>query len=590
MKRRTFVSSAIACGGSLVLAKATPPAKRVSVTSFGADPSGAASCNDAVRKAIAALRGYRGTLVFPNGRYRFGPADGPIMAFQECHDLDIDGDGSALLFSSRTRSPAVISATDPPRDFTPSFQFTDCRGVSIHDFSVDYPRPPFSQGKVIAVGRLSFDLRVDPEFPVTGAEPVDAFADYDPKTKLMAHDGVDSFYNVAGLTLVAPQTLRVALKSPVALHEGALVLLRHPARGSDVFMVSGGSDFRFSRLKLFAAPGMGIMADRCDNIGVDDLQVDIAPNSSRLMSLNVDAVHFADCSGSMSVTQCRFRGMGDDAINCHSLYFKVKDRVDRRTVAVGGRGPQPVLASELPHATDQLRLFDGRDYREIGKFRLEGASVKGSSSHLTFTQALPPEVGPGALVHVCNRSPVTTVRDCRFLGNRARAILVHENADIVGNTIEDCSLAGILLICDSPWQEGPPVRNVRIEGNRFSHCSYSWPHARRGVITLDKEPGFPADAIPKVKIHRDVRILNNVFGSTDGAAVYCVAASNLKIAGNRFDRTWLGNAGHEPEAVILKRCGESEIDRNTSAVPQAIKLEACDSSVRIRDNVKLTSK
>jgi hypothetical protein len=602
MNRRDFIVSTVAAPAWFgVAGRLSSVSNRVNVTDFGADPRGITDSTASVRRAIAQLGRSGGTLVFPSGRYALSSSssDEPSMVFSECNDIEINGDGSTLLLSGLAKP----------------FAFTNCRNLHIHDFSIDYPRPPFSQGKVLAVGERWFEVKIDPEFPVVGGERVEAFADYDPKTSLMVQDGVDSYYNVTGTTLVEPQTLRVALKeaarisqgdywwnskdsqtppaalkNPAAVREGSIVVLRHQVYGSDAFRLIGCSDVQFAHVKLFAAPGMGILAVRCRNVAVEDLQVDTPPHSTRLMSLCSDATHFHDCRGTVVLTNCHFRAMGDDAINSCTSYWKVVGRVDSRTIEVYPWNSEPFEASALPSRKDRILLLDGEDYQEVGELSVEEARLRGRYARLAFTESVPPELAPGTLAYNRSNSTKTSVRNCEFLGNRARAILVHENAEIVENTISNCSLAAILMTSDPDWMEGPPVRNIRIERNRFSNCYYAWPASRRGAITLDIYEDKRLQRAPKARIHHDVQIINNDFADTGGAAVYCAAASKLNIANNRIARTWIGNqqAG-EPDAIILVNVADSEVSKNISSIPQAIMLQSCEPTIKVTGNTRLTN-
>ena len=571
INRREFVASSMTATASLLLSPLPSFRKRVNVTDFGADPEGVADSTAAVRQGIEKLRSSGGTIVFPHGHYTLSAPslNEPSMAFKDLTDVEIDGDGSTLMFAG----------------FTKPFVFADCRNCYIHDLIVDYPRPPFSQGTVIAVGDRWFDLKVDLEFPVVGGEPVGAFADYDPKTKLMVHDGVDSYGTVKSTTLAGFQTLRVDLKEPVAVREQAVVVLRHQVYGSDVFSIRHGSNFRFAHITLYAAPGMGILADHCCNISVDDLRVDTPPKSTRLMSLTADACHFAECSGTIAITNCRFRAMGDDAINSHSVYWKVNRRVDARTIEVGRRNAEPFEPSLLPHRKDRILVLNVEDCHPIGELSIKSAAVNGPWARLTFAQSLPTEAIVGTLVCNLSNSARTLVENCNFLGNRARAILAHRNVEITGNNISNCSLAGILLTSDPDWMEGPPVQNVRIANNRFSNCYYSWPDSRRGVVTLDLYEDKKLQLVPKTRISQDVQIMNNVFEDTGGAAVYCSATSKLKISDNQLGQTWIGNqVSGDPDAIILVNCADSEVSRNISLSPQNVRGRSCSPTIKFLGN------
>jgi Pectate lyase superfamily protein len=148
IERREFLghmARAIVAGGAvLAMGRRAWPlpdtpagsARRASVVDFGADPTGQEDATAAVQKAIATLGKRNARLVFPAGKYSFAASDAVLMDFRGYEGLEIFGNGAELSFAG---------ATQPLR-------LTDCKDLEIHDITVDWTRPPFSQGIVRAAG------------------------------------------------------------------------------------------------------------------------------------------------------------------------------------------------------------------------------------------------------------------------------------------------------------------------------------------------------------------------------------------------------------------------------------------------------
>jgi hypothetical protein len=115
------------------------------------------------------------------------------------------------------------------RGFTQALAVTECCAPGLFGCTIDWERPPFSQGEIVTVsanGRTA-TVRVDPEFPVDGSEAVSALATYDRESRLMARHGLDAYDVVRSIALVGAQVLRLDFKRSLPLRPGDTVVLRH---------------------------------------------------------------------------------------------------------------------------------------------------------------------------------------------------------------------------------------------------------------------------------------------------------------------------------------------------------------------------
>ena len=217
---------------------------------------------DDTAAVLAALEECRATgarrLAFPKGRYDFFAGKNPqhptaSFVLSKVDGLTIDGRGSEFIFHGATSG----------------FVFAECRNVTVQSMVVDWDRPPHSVGRVIASGEKQLDVEVFPEYPVQGGEPVGAFMDFDPETRLPMRRGVDAYNAVDSTELLRPQVLRVHLKWAIPMKTGALVALRHSVYGGSVFSFHRCESVAARNITIYNGPGMGLVGGVSKDITVE---------------------------------------------------------------------------------------------------------------------------------------------------------------------------------------------------------------------------------------------------------------------------------------------------------------------------------
>lgn len=547
MHRRRFIGGAM--GAGLLAAWQTRAAAAFNTTPPnipGADPLGINDSTGAFQKLIATLPAVNARLRIPPGKYRFEPSLEPIFKFKKIDGLVIEGEGAVLLLTGNT----------------PAFFFDNCSGITVSGITVDWPRPPFSQGIVQQVEGREFRVEVDPHFPVTGKEPINTVGEYDPDPRLPSRNGVDQYYGVKSISLGATQVLRIEMEHPIALHKGATVVLRHPVYGASVFVMHQCRAVRFDGVTIHASPGMGVTAYLGSGFEFNKLRVVPTPNTNRLLSLNADAVHLTDCSGATVFSNCEFRGMGDDAINIHSMYFKIA----RSQYAAQWKLESN--ADYLPKAGTIFEIVEAATQVLKGHARILPPSNLPTAG---FVQIEVLDMDPstpleGLVACDARKGWTTEIRDCNFGGNRARAILVHNNAKIYRNRFYGQSLPAILLSADtSEWMEGPLVRDIEIFDNHFEFNYYGSMENRRGAITIDtSEDAHKLDTRPE-RVYRNISIHDNQFTKSCGCAIFAARTSGLSLVRNTFkESSGMADEAHKKEAIFLNNVGCSSFEANHS--------------------------
>jgi hypothetical protein len=559
MNRRRFILNAIlgSISSQLILPRARAQKGRVIVQ--GADPTGSADSTTAFLNTIAALPKAHGRLSIPPGTYRFRESGGSLFKIKNIFDLEIDGNGSLLVFEGNTRP----------------FHIENCEQVTVRNLRIDWSRPPFSQGVVLEAGPKWLKVKVDSEYPVSGEEPIEAIGEYDRALGLPSINGLDLYGHVRSVRLLGPQVLKIYLSAPISLQAGATVVMRHRVYGVNLFELARCKNVYFEEVTLHAAPGMGIVAQAVSGMHFNRLRVMPRAHSGRMLSLNADAVHLINCKGNIELLDCSFQGMGDDAINICSSFWRIAQVIDGHTWVVEGRGPANGEWGELPSKGTTVDLCDAKTLAVLGS-----AVVSESCSALqraVIKVEQPVAVKEGTILCDSQRDTNSIVANCMFKGNRARAIVAHNNIKIMNNTFYGQSLAAILLAADAWWMEGPVVRNVEIDGNSFDYNYFGQCAGRRGAITVDTAEDFEKSVAIEDHVNKRVSISSNKFSRSYGSAIFVNRTSELSITKNTFESSSILQHEKGPKrAVVLNDVSCPYFAGNVMMDSEVVIAPGCD--------------
>jgi hypothetical protein len=541
-------------------------AKIVSVADFGAVP-GAADAAAGVEAAVAHLPKQGGaTLLFPPGAYNFAAGTDVALRIDGVEKLTVDGRGALLNLQGKT-FPAI---------------FSNCDGLFVRGLTIDWPRPPFSQGEIVSIspGGWAVDVKIDDEFPVDGSEKVEAISTHERGSVRMTRRGLDVYRMVETVTLVGPQRLRLTLKRPLPLHLGDVVVVRHQVYGTEAFRVFGCDDVRVADITVYAAPGMALLAVGSTDINIRRFRVEPRPGTTRLMSTCADGLHFAWCRGRIDIRDCYLAGLGDDCINAHGRNLIVAERADSRTIVVDRPGHEPLRDTNLVAPGDRIEFLDRQSFAPLGERQV----VQATGTRLQFNKDLPDSVVPGDFLCDTTELASVTITDCEFPGNRARGILAHRNT-----VIERCSFASqfyeaILILFDTDFSDGPTIGDVTIARNRFHGTGRAeFPRGAIRVRSMLAKPNGPMEPISSV-LGRGIKIVDNLIVDSGESAIEVGEARDVQITGNRIER-------RTGAAIVLQNVRDVRVGDNLCRPPAALVVhETPAGEVRIRGNGGLVTR
>ncbi|MFC1633642.1 right-handed parallel beta-helix repeat-containing protein [Planctomycetota bacterium] len=538
---------AVGCIASLFVLFSYAAAKDISVTQYGAMPDDGKDDAAALHQAVDAC-GQGDRLVFPRGTYDLFAS----FEIENKTGLDVEGNGSTLLLRGfdRTRGWPVFSA----------IRLRSSKHVTIHDFVVDMDVSPNSAGEIVGVGDRYFDVRVFDEFPVTGEEYVDHVMTFY-RNGLPNGKNMDLYKLDGGLLVekVADQVLRIGMHRRFDLQKGEYVCLYHKVYGG-VCIYFGDCDLCTLRdVTVHSFPGMGFYStDRSTNITVERYCVKRPKGTTRLTSTNADGSKYVHTGGMLTIKDCYYEGMGDDAINIHSSYGKVVKR-DGKTLSITRirRGKEVDVSARYVLQGDTVEFYDGKTMVPKGSAKI----LERDGQSMTL-DVVPNRVAVGDLFNNISMTPKVRISGVEVHRNRARGFLL-QSQDVI---VEKCKILnptgiGIFVTMDvNYWFESGQGKDVILRNNTIVGANKHL--LREGAITV--KCGHDSGGIDyPAGVHRNIKILNNTIRDTVNSGIYACSTDGIEIRGNTIEhasqKPSLANGNY---AMYLKNCVKGVVKDN----------------------------
>jgi len=576
-------------------APAAKPARTMKGAEFGIVPGSRDDQSGAFRQALQALREAPGsTLVLDKGDYHFWHTgtlprhfhvsnhDQPVwqpvsIPLVDLQNVSIDGQGSTFLFHGKLQ-PVLVQ---------------DSSKVTLRGISIDYAIPHHSQGVITRVGPDAYEINVDRAqypheirdgwfvFQGEGWEDRDQGTGivFDGKTRSIVAGTGDYDYK-GRLTETGLDRYRIGKDlGKSGIKPGDVVVFRHQlwtARPHAGVILYRATDTVLEQCPIHQAHGMGLLAQRSQNIRITGGGIFPRPGTGRYFSTNADATHFSNCRGAIVSENGLYEGMMDDAINVHATCLRIEEVVDGQTLRCKYVHPQSVgFEVVLPGEKIQFikaKWLTPRDPRTVAAVK----RLKTDEIVVTLDAPAPADIGKGDAIENADWFPSVTFRGNTVRNNRARGALFTTPCPVVveNNRFEAIAGSAILLAGDANgWYESGACADVAIRGNVFRDNLTSRFQFTEAILSIYPE-------IPDLKgqttcYHRNVRIENNTFETFDVPLLYAISTSgitfrNNKVTYNNHFPAW------KKKPFILRRCEKVEIDRNAVSGGARMRFDAND--------------
>ena len=487
-------------------------------------------------------------------------------------NITIDGGGARLIFHGELL-PFVVENSE---------------NITLKNFSIDWERPFYSQGTVVAADDDGIALKIDREQYPYHIDGETIFFDgegwsrtfnegvfeMDIRTGAPAYLSGDSLggnirpdqFKVWQLD---EETVRLDAPFPRRATVGNVLLLRHYPRLCPGIHLKQSRNVRIENVELNHAGGMGVIAQFSENIHLKNLAVRPTPGSGRMFSVTVDATHFVNCRGLIRLESCYFSNQMDDPANVHGTNTRIKEVVDERSVITelvhceqhGVEIAFPGDQMSFAH-NDDLLVYATRTVRVV-------EPISPQFSRITFEDDLPEDLRAADVLD--NRSWVADVHisGCSSRNHRARGYLLSTpGKTVLENNRISAAGAGVKISGDANyWFESGAVCDVTIRGNEFGDCCYGPEAWGRAVIDIDPEISNPWKN--RECFHRNIRIEDNTFRTFDRGILYARSVDGLVFRNNTVEPSdTYSETGRMNARITLDACrniiiDESDCENNT---------------------------
>ena len=551
-------------------------AQIINARDYGLNTTGDAT--PAIRKALeACIEQNASKLVIPEGTYSFYPD----RAVEKYVHISNNDDGlKRIAFPLHSLSDFEVDASGSRfimHGEMVAFDVQNCDKVRLKNFSIDWNKPFYFQGHVIAVhpDLNAFDLKVYEEcdYEIVANEliflekpgkavrtwsnwamhmkqdlgweqNIDWNIWFDPATMAGAYGGgpfaLSSFNEKLGVRYhvveVEKGVLRIfdaAAQLPpldwVLIVKGKKSL----NRTSPAIHAFNSKDFMIENVTIHHAGGMGFIAEHCDNVSMKNLQVRLPENSGRMVTTTADATHFVNCRGLVSFDSCFFESMLDDATNVHGIYTRINEIIDDYTIGVKRVHGQQ-MGFLFAESGDSLRVSDMTSLQPYADREVKSVTYPNSEFiEITFTEKINDVLRPNSVADNLTWQADLHMQNTIVRRNRARSMLISTGGDalIENNHFMSCTFTSILFEGDGTfWHESGPVRNVVIRNNLFEDFGL----ASGNAPVMQCSPRVKYDGEPTDYYHKNIRFENNtckVFGRT---LVRMHSVENFVFSGNHI--------------------------------------------------------
>ena len=243
---------------------------------------------------------------------------------KEMTDFIIDGNGSKFIF----------------HDSVIPFVLQNSENITLKNFSVDYDETMMLDAHVYNLqdNYIDVEIKNNDSYCVSDSKLYcyDAFGHRDivdfacimsiGDNKNFTKNSCD-WFEIADSTFTDLGDKRIRFNGIISgKEEGTHIVLKSFIRHSCAVVLKECKNIKIENVSIFRSYGMGILAQKTENVSIDKLNVVAKENN--LFSLSADATHFVNCKGVIEVRNSSFSEQMDDALNIHGIFTKIVDKTD----------------------------------------------------------------------------------------------------------------------------------------------------------------------------------------------------------------------------------------------------------------------
>lgn len=312
--------------------------------------------------------------------------------------------------------------------------------------------------------------------------------------------------------------------------EGNGLLMMFRDRSTGCFFADSSKNTELSDVRIYRGQGMGLVAQNCENILIENMNISPKPERFGGISVTADCVHAVNCRGQISIRNSRFERSFDDPLNVHGIYTRAGEirngqsvkaelmHQDQRFVNVFGLG-------------DEISFIDPETSFIVGSARVKKSEVSedGRSVFVEFDRECS-ELAEGMLLENAEAMPEVLYTG-NYLKNSSRLLCATpKRAEISGNIFDGMGNPIFITDCPDYWYESGRLGDMTIKKNVFRRSCYK---GSRCPIIIRYENGRLLNKDRYLTVHKNVRVEENIIENSDFGIIEANFIDNLRVTGNR---------------------------------------------------------
>ena len=316
---------------------------------------------------------------------------------------------------------------------------------------------------------------------------------------------------------------------------------------------------------VYRSGGMSLIAEYSADVTLRNFSTAAHEGSTRMITSSADATHFVNCKGVITLEDCRFESMLDDATNVHGIYMLV-DTLLSSNMLRASFGHFQQEGNHFAEPGDIMRFVDKATLKPVGQGKLISIDRTDRKSYVIETEfdASVVDAPSGLAIENISCDASVVIRGCTVRYNRARSLLLSTLGDVL---VENCDfksqMSGINVSGDANfWFESGPTRNIVIRNNRFEDLGIGG-NGPMPVLLVD--PVLPVLG-NDFYYHDKIVFTGNHISTFDSQLVYARSVRSIEVSDNEF----IDSGNYRPlfpnlSAIDLQSCENVKIEGNNFA-------------------------
>ena len=510
---------------------------------------------------------------FGGGAYSFHASSGVKCEYSQSN-TDVTQSEKTVSFLIKNRRNIVIDGNGSEFIFhghLQPFTLDGCENITLRNFTIDWEKPIVSECRVIGKSCDYLDVFIDQQlfpcrvmnyslyFDIGDGELSElTYGDhtvYEPETMTVA-EGSSNVLRIKSVEQLSSDTFRLYNNEKLRRDRhpklGDVIVLRHNKHIHAGIFAENCRNIVCENIVIHSA-GEGFLFQFCENVTCRNVKILPNRRAGRLISCSRDyGIQISACAGEAVIEECSFHGLQDDPVNIHGIGVCLKKITGEKSL--DGEFARSGICNFRHWAKkgQTLRFIDRRSMKYLGNAVVSSFTlVDMANFRIETEEPIPAAVHsvPSGAVAIENYScsPEVVIRNNRFGSGRARGavVMTPRRVLIEGNVFESAGAAIVIAGDALLWFAVGASDGVTVRKNTFTDaCRLSEYQYGNAVISICPEIQKP---IKKHCYHRNIKIEDNVFMTSDVPVLYAYSTENLRFAGNRIFRSGrrAENAGTE---------------------------------------------